>query len=115
MPLRSSVPRTTHQWLKPLYNYLDNGVKVTVPSGASGIANGAWLGSNVLDTQIANATGAVGFYGSTGILRPTGLSSTAGATGVTFFDQRSNGGTGANFYTLADLVAILKSRGDIAV
>lgn len=92
-----SCPRTTHQWLQPLYNFLDG--KTSRPLGVS--------------------TGFFGVYGVTGIKQPTGVGSTGsaalgGVTGTTFFDMRSNGGTGTNYYTLTDLVADLKAQGLIA-
>lgn len=127
MPFRSRVPRTTHQWLKPFYDYIDDGVIVTIPSGASGNANAVWLGSNVPITQIANATGVVGFYGSTGIAKTssygvsfygTGLGASGlGATGMgtsgikDFMAQWGwNGGSGT-FVTIDDIVAQLKNVG----
>lgn len=91
-----SIPRTTHTWLSPLYNTLE--------------------GKVVRPLQLGSATGFLGFYGVSGIQRPTGVGSTGGAvaggpTGTTFFDQRSNGGTGTNYYTLNDLVLFLKRNG----
>lgn len=119
MAARSKVPRTTHTWLKPLYNYLDNGVAAITPSGASGIASTAWLGAYVPQSVVGNATGTIGVYGASGILQPTGLGMTGsatlgGPTGTTFFDFRTNGGTGAQYYSFTDIVNILKLRGDIA-
>lgn len=128
MPLRFGVPRTTHQWLKPLYNYIDNGVKTTVPSGASGIANATWLGSNVIVSQVGNATGLVGFYGATGytqIQASTGINLGAtsagvsgvaatglGASGLFYSLARAafNGATGT-VYTINDIVVQLKNMG----
>lgn len=115
MPLRTGVPRTTHTWLKALYNYLDLEIAGIYPSGASGIPNATWVGKGVAAVQIGNASGIIGLYGSTGLARPTGLGATAGTTGLSGFDLRSNGGTGTQFYSLNDLVAIMKSRGDITV
>lgn len=88
--------RTTHQWLAPLYAIL--GGRVVTP------------------LQLGSATSYIGFYGVSGIQRPTGIGSTGGAvaggpTGTTYFDQRSNGGTGTNYYTLNDLVLFLKRNG----
>lgn len=87
------VPVTTHQWLKPLYDTLNG------------------KGSRPLN--FGSPTGVMGFYGSTGIARPTGIGASLGITGTTFFDARTNGGTGTQFYTLNDLVLLLKRRGDI--
>ncbi len=112
----NKVPRTTHGtygWLGPIYDYMDALGSVVTPSGASGIPNAIWAGKTVRGTMVSNATGLFGLYGSTGILRPTGLGASGGTTGASGFDLRSNGGTGTQFYTLTDLVAILKSRGDI--
>src|SRR5262249_43101000 len=100
----AGVPITTHQWLQPLYSWL--GGKSRSPTGLAPMA-------------IRSATGAMGFYGNTGIKQPTGLGTTGsgpggGVTGSSFFDLRSNGGTGTNFYTFTDIVNILKKRGDIA-
>jgi len=87
--------RTTHQWLKPLYAIL---------SGVSPVP-----------LQLGSPTSYLGVYGASGIQRPTGLGSFAGGTGGASggLDVRSNGGTGAQFYTFSDLVLILKRRGDI--
>lgn len=128
MPVRTTVPRTTHQWLKNLYTYIDLILSEVVPSGASGIANAAWYGKGVPQVQIGNATGAIGFYGFTGIAQiatggngilaatamgPSGLPGTGlGASG--FYTQLANaafnGGTG-NAYTINDLVTELKNAG----
>lgn len=126
MPFRSGVPRTTHTWLKPLYDYLDDGVVSVVPSGASGIANAAWLGSNVPISQVGNASGTVGFYGGTGIakiasaglfvtsasaLGASGMQATGlGESGLYTHLARAawNGGSGTA-YTIHDLVAQLKN------
>jgi hypothetical protein len=93
-----SVPRTTHPWLQPFYNALE--------------------GKKSRPLQLGSASGAMGFYGASGIQRPTGIGATGsaaggGVTGTSFFDLRTNGGTGVQYYTLSDIVAILKLRGDI--
>jgi hypothetical protein len=134
MPVRTGVPRTTHKWLGPLYDALDDVLGYTVPSGASGIANGAWLGRGVAITQVGNATGVVGFYGATGIApisAASGLLSMTylGASGFGFtfispsgqglsssglahFLARAawNGGSGT-IYTVNDVVLQLKNMG----
>lgn len=126
MPVRTTVPRTTHTWLKNLYDYLDRGVLVTVPSGASGIANGAWLGKFVPITQIGNASGVAAFYGATGVaqissggllgatnLGVSGLAATGmGASGLYVHLGRAgfNGATGT-VYTIDDMVVQLKNMG----
>jgi hypothetical protein len=94
-----SIPRTTHQWLQPLYNVLD--------------------GHASRPLQLSSPTGIVGFFGASGIKQPTGLGVTGsaaagGVTGTTFFDLRTNGGTGTNYYTLTDVVADLKGLGILA-
>lgn len=91
--------RTTHQWLKPLYAVLG--------------------GVGIIPLQLGSPTGVIGFYGASGIRQPTGLGVTGsaalgGVTGATFFDLRTNGGTGAQYYTLTDVVNILKREGLIA-
>lgn len=94
------VPITTHQWLQPLYRWL----------GGKGVTAAASFGS---------PTGRLGFFGASGIQQPTGIGSTGGAaaggpTGTTFFDMRSNGGTGTNYYTFNDVVLDLKRLGLLA-
>lgn len=98
------VPRTTHTWLKNLYNFLDG--KSLSPTGLA-------------ITMFGSPTGQLGFYGVTGAKQPTGLGTTGsaalgGVTGTTFFDLRTNGGTGTQYYTLTDLVADLKLQGLLA-
>lgn len=107
-------PITTHTWLQPLYRWLKGDL---VQLNASGVAVGARIGGALPAVQLGNATGIVGFYGSTGIARPgtgfgiTGSASLGSATGTTFFDFRTNGGTGTAYYTLTELVADLKGQG----
>lgn len=89
-----SVPRTTHQWLQPLYNFLEGKVSRHLQFGSS--------------------TGVIGLYGSTG-LAPILASGTAGITGWTGPGSPSgilwfNGGTG-NYYTQNDIVLALKNIG----
>ena len=88
-----SIPRTTHQWLQPLYDALE--------------------GKKLRPLQLGGPTGALGLYGASGILQPTGLGASAGWTGSTAI-PKTNGGTGTQFYSLSDLVLIMKLRGDIA-
>lgn len=88
-----SIPRTTHTWLQPLYNALE--------------------GKKARPLQLGSPTGALGLYGASGILRPTGLGAITASTGLSGYDTKSNGGTGTQFYSLQDLVLILKLRGDI--
>lgn len=99
-----SVPRTTHQWLRNLYNYLDG--KSASPTG-------------VAFASFGSPTGTLGFFGATGSKQPTGLGVTGsaalgGVTGTTFFDLRTNGGTGTQYYTLTELVMDLKAQGLLA-
>lgn len=128
MPFRVGAPRTTHQWLKPLYDYLDGLGSLITPSGASGIANAYWVGKSVPQTQIGNATGVVGLYGFTGLaqIATGGLFTTAGsALGASGFQATGigasglythlanaafNGGSGTP-YTITDIVAELKNIG----
>lgn len=88
--------RTTHTWLKPLYAILG--------------------GAAVTPLSLGSPTSIIGLYGVTGIKQPTGLGASGGTTGGASggIDVRSNGGTGTNYYSLSDLVLILKARGDIA-
>lgn len=100
-------PITTHQWLQPLYRWL---------KGVGGVQ----LSASGTALSFRTPTGiALGFYGASGIGQPSGAGSTGsapggGATGSTFFDFRSNGGTGTNYYTFTDLVFDLKRQGLIA-
>lgn len=130
MPLRTRVPRSTHQWLRPVFDYIDAGPMVVYPSGASGIPNAVWAGDNTQITQIGNSTGVVGFYGFTGIapiatggngifaatnLGASGLAATGmGASGLYVHLGRAafNGGSGTP-YSLNDLVVQLKNLGII--
>lgn len=131
MPLRTGVPRTTHTWLKNLYNYLDAVIAGTVASGASGVFSGSWIGKGVPETQIGNASGIIGFYGSTGALQIlatafgiSGVTSAGGSSGIlatgvggsglnsAIAQLAFNGGTGTA-YTLNDLVRQLKNQGSI--
>lgn len=108
--------RVTHQWLKPLFDYLDKlgGVDLG-SSGLGSVPRGAQYGVSVPITQVSNATGVLGFYGSTGISQGTAAGATAGSTGSSgVYFHRTNGGTGTNFYTLDDVIAYMKSRGDLA-
>lgn len=114
MPFRTGVPRTTHQWLKPLYNYLDNGAQVVYPSGASGIPNAVLVGAQVPMLALGNASGSIGMYGGTGAAGGQLSTGTAGITGVTGAAGNTgpsvwwfNGGTG-NWYTISDIVTALK-------
>jgi hypothetical protein len=91
-----SIPRTTHQWLRPIYDVLD--------------------GHSIRPLQLSSPTGIMGFFGASGIKQPTGIgftgsASLGGSTGVSFYDLRSNGGTGAQYYTLTDVVQALKGLG----
>lgn len=72
MPVRIGVPKTTHQWLKPLYAYLDGVISGTVASGASGIVSGAWIGRGAPVSMISNATGVAGFFGFSGLPQYSG-------------------------------------------
>lgn len=91
--------RTTHQWLQPLYAILG--------------------GRAVTPLQLGSATSYLGFYGTSGIKQPTGLGVTGsaalgGATGTSFFDFRTNGGTGTQYFTFTDVVNALKLNGLLA-
>lgn len=135
MPVRTGFPRTTHQWLKPLYDALDVAFDYTVPSGASGIANAVGLGGGVPVTILGNATGVVGVYGYSGLaqlatggngilsatyLGASGFGSTLitasglalSASGISPFLARfaDNGGSGTP-YTHGDVVSALKRLG----
>lgn len=102
MPFRAGVPRTTHTWLKPLYDYLDAVLYGVVPSGASGIANAIWLGKGVPITQLGNASGVLGAYGFTGLPQlPTGganIASVATYMGASGFGNTGLGLSGLNAY-----------------
>ena len=135
MPVRTGVPRTTHQWLKPLYDALDRALGYIVPSGASGIPNAAWLGRGMAVTQVGNATGVVGLYGFSGLaqvatggngvlsatyLGTSGFGATLiaasgvalSASGMAIFLARfaDNGGSGTP-YVYSDVVGALKRAG----
>lgn len=91
-----SIPRTTHEWLQPLYNVLD--------------------GHASRPLQLSSPTGLIGVFGASGSRQWTGAGSTGSvslgsATGTSFFDQRWNGGTGTNYYTNNDIVAAFKAFG----
>lgn len=89
--------RSTHQWLKPLYDELD--------------------GRTPRPVQLSSSTGYLGVFGASGTTRmPTGFGFTGGAaqggaTGTTFFDFRTNGGTGAAYYNFTELVGYFKRLG----
>lgn len=128
MPVRTGFPRTTHKWLKPLYDALDSAFGYVIPSGASGVPNAFWGGKGVQITQLGNATGLVGLYGFSGIAQVAtgGLFLTAGsALGASGFQATGigssglythlanaafNGGSGTP-YTITDIVAELKNLG----
>jgi len=74
---------------------------------AIGPTNTAWLG-------LGPTSAALGFFGVSGCFQPSGAGVTGGATGTTFFDARSNGGTGSQYYTHADLVLVFKRLGLLA-
>lgn len=124
-----SFPRTTHQWLAPLYGHLEKVVDFGAPSGYSGM-QGVHFGRSVPIAQVGNATGVVGFFGNTGIapiatgggglfgatnLSVSGIAATGmGNSGLYFHLGRAawNGGTGTP-YTVNDLVLQLKNLGII--
>jgi len=89
-----SVPRTTHQWLKPLYDMLE--------------------GKGGRNTQFGSPTLPIGLYGFTGFLplttaaagQVTGATGAGLPSGLGFF----NGGTGTCF-TVNDVVKALKNLG----
>lgn len=134
MSVKKVVPRTTHTWLKPLYDYLDHGVVAYqgLQSGFSGIFSGVWLGSNVPVTMVGQSTGVVGFYGSTGLPQIGTVANGVGLTGGTNYWSGSsgilatgiggsgllsainqlgwNGGSGT-IYDLNDVVRQLKNMG----
>lgn len=107
------VPRTTHQWLKNLYNYLDG--KSQSPTGLA-------------VTQFGSSTGIVGFYGQTGAkqiatggiglmsatnLGVSGIAATGLGLSGLFYDLANagwNGGTGT-VYSVNDVVVALKNIG----
>lgn len=92
------IPRTTHQWLKPLYDVLE--------------------GRTARPLQLGSPTGPIGFYGSSGGLRlaTTSLRSTGGftggASGAAVDSELCNGGTGT-YYSRSDIVRALKNVGII--
>lgn len=113
--IQGSVPTTTHQWLRPLYLYLQGTIGAFQPTGATGMNGFALqLGNAVPQTDIGNPTGILGFYGATGIQQPTGTGSFAGTTAASGYDVRSNGGSGTNVYSFGDVVAALKGQGLLA-
>lgn len=90
------LPRTTHQWLQPLYNALD--------------------GKGTRQPQLGSSTGTLGFYGTTGIAGRL-ATGTAGITGFTGAGSNTgtlslwfNGGTGS-WYTQSDVIIALKNCG----
>lgn len=119
--------RTTHTWLKPFYDVFDKVVDLQAPSGYASI-QGVGLGRSAPVTQVGNATGVVGFFGSTGIapiatggngifaatnLSVSGVASTGmGASGLYYHLARVayNGGSGTP-YVLNDIVLQLKNLG----
>ncbi len=128
MPVRTGFPRTTHRWLQPFYDALDDSLGYVVTSGVSGVANAVWLGRGVSLTMIGNSTGVIGFYGATGIaqvatggngilsatyLGASGFVSTGmGNSGLYVHLARfaDNGGSGTP-YTFSDVVRQLKNMG----
>lgn len=105
-------PITTHKWLQPLYAFLRGFGTASQYTGPTGMLAPSTV-------QFGTPTMTIGFFGATGTKQPTGLGSTGsaaggGATGSTFFDQRWNGGTGTNYYTVNDIVNALKSEGLLA-
>jgi hypothetical protein len=83
------MPRTTHQWLQPFYR------------------------------AFVSPTGILGVFGATGSTRLTALGLTGsaaqgGMTGTTFFDFRTNGGTGTNYVNFTELVGWAKRIGFLA-
>ena len=120
MPFLSQLPNPGHDaWMGPLYRALIKAIGYVVPSGASGIPSMVRLGEGIPTVAVGNATGSLGWYGTTGIPKSlaVGLGNTGGTTGVASgaYALRSNGGTGTNFYTLDDLVAIGKMNGSLTV
>mgnify|MGYP001617672177 CR=1 FL=1 len=115
-----AVPRTTHTWLAPLYDYLDDSL--------GGGADSATLGLTDPTTRIGNATGVIGMYGTSGIAQiatgsagilsatyigASGFASTGvGASGLYTHLARyaDNGGSGTP-YTVGDIVTQLKNLG----
>ncbi len=88
-----AVPRTTHQWLQPLYDFL------------SGKGTGF--------TTLGSSTGVIGLYGATGAARiATGTNSVLGTSSVgnSGILSVANGGTGT-YYNENDIVLALKNLG----
>lgn len=114
MPQRTTIPRPSHSWLKPAFDYLDKGISVTYPSGASGIPNAVTIGAAVPQARVGNASGIVGLYGASGAAQiATGTAGTTGFTGVGAASGAAwwfNGGSGA-YYTVGDIVTQLKNMG----
>ena len=102
--------RTTHTWLKPLYDVLE--------------------GKSSASLSLGSSTGIIGLYGSSGVaarlasgtagtyLQPTSIGASGfhatglGASGLFAFLNKVayNGGSG-NYYTADDLVTALKNVG----
>lgn len=90
------TPRTTHQWLQNLYNYLDG-------IGAASPALGA-------------STGYIAFYAATGVTGgqqiATGTVASGGPSGTNAASTAwTNGGISGTYYTLSDVVGALKTTG----
>lgn len=87
-----SMKRTTHTWLKPVWDNLDG----------------------LTSRPLGVATSVHGFYGQTGIAQlATGTAGITGLTGIGasgFGSVWFNGGSGA-YYTLSDVVVALKNVG----
>lgn len=88
-----SIKRTTHTWLKPVFDNLDG----------------------ITKNPFGVATSVHGLYGQTGVAQlatgTAGITGMTGAGGMTAFSQVwINGGSGA-YYQLQDIVTALKNVG----
>lgn len=110
-----SFPRTTHQWLAPLYGHMEKVLDFGAPSGYSGM-QGVGVAQGVPIARFGNASGTIGMYGSTGpagqlATGTAGITGLTGAGGMTAFSMVwINGGSGA-YYRLTDIVTALKNVG----
>lgn len=121
-----AVPRTTHTWLKRLYDYIDDLEALIYPSGQTGIPQGMNIGV-ALVTRVGTSTGILGMYGFSGYAQiaaaPGNLGATyvgasgavstgVGASGLYYHLGKVgyNGATGS-VYTIDDIVIQLKNMG----
>ena len=102
--------RTTHTWLKPLYDLLEGKTSASLSIGSSTGIVGLY-GSSGLAVQLA--TGTNGLFNNATSFGASGFGATGiGGSGLYVHLGRAsyNGGTG-NFYTSNDIVTALKNVG----